>query len=165
MLQQKKHEEQETKKAAIQLPTETEAVPPFHHEHYEELHPKHKEQTVFTYIPFIRSGFNGEQEDFDRLPQEQRFQLYEMIMLGRVTSLWDELDKIKTRKKVEKKIKRSSSKKLNEILEMLDANPNMRAEDLIHVLPKKLFSKLMLYVKYAGNNPESIRRFFENMEK
>ncbi|MBD3398110.1 hypothetical protein GF412_02855 [Candidatus Micrarchaeota archaeon] len=165
MLQQKKQEEQETKRAVIQFPSETEAVPPFHHEHYEELHSKHKEQTVFTYIPSIRDGFNGEQEDFDRLPQEQRFQLYEMIMLGRVKSVWDELDKLKTRKKVEKKIKRSSSKKLNEILDMLDANPNLRAEDLIHVLPKKVFSKLMLYVKYAGNNPESIRKFFENMEK
>jgi hypothetical protein len=165
MLQQKKHEEQKTKRTAIQLPSETESVPPFNHEHYEELHPKHKEQTVFTYIPFIRSGFNGEQEDFDRLPQEQRFQLYEMLMLGRVTSLWEELDSLKTRKKVEKKIKRSSSKKLNEILDMLDANPNLRAEDLIHVLPKKVFSKLMLYVKYAGNTQDSIRRFFENMEK
>jgi len=165
MLQQKNHEQQETKRTIIQFPSETEAVPPFHHEHYEELHPKHKEQTVFTYIPSIRKGFNGEQEDFDRLPQDQRFQLYEMIMLGRVTSLWDELDKLKTLRKVEKKIKRSSSKKLNEILDMLDANPNMRAEDLIHVLPKKLFSKLMLYVKYAGNTQDSIRRFFVNMEK
>ncbi|MCP4647302.1 MAG: hypothetical protein GY852_06130 [bacterium] len=165
MLQQKKHEQQETRQTPVQFPTETEAVPPFHHEHYEELHPKHKDQTVFTYIPLIRKGFNGEQEDFDRLPQEQRFQLYEMIMLGRVTSLWDELDKLKTIRKVEKKIKRSSSKKLNEILDMLDANPNMRAEDLIHVLPKKVFSRLMLYVKYAGNNQDSIRRFFENMEK
>jgi hypothetical protein len=165
MLQQKNHEQQETKRTIVQFPSETEAVPPFHHEHYEELHPKHKEQTVFTYIPSIRKGFNGEQEDFDRLPQDQRFQLYEMIMLGRVTSLWDELDKLKTLRKVEKKIKRSSSKKLNEILDMLDANPKMRAEDLIHVLPKKVFSRLMLYVKYAGNTQDSIRRFFENMEK
>lgn len=165
MLQQKTREEQETKQTIVQFPSETEAVPPFHHEHYEELHPKHKEQTVFTYIPIIRRGFNGEQEDFDRLPQDQRFQLYELIMLGRVTSLWDELEKLKTLRKVEKKIKRSSSKKLNEILDMLDANPNMRAEDLIHVLPKKLFSKLMLYVKYAGNTQDSIRRFFVNMEK
>lgn len=165
MLQQKKHEEQETKQSITQFPSETEAVPPFHHEHYEELHPKHKEQTVFTYIPSIRRGFNGEQEDFDRLPQDQRFQLYEMIMLGRVTSLWDELDKVKTRRKIENKIKRSSSKKLNEIFDLLEANPNMRAEDLIHVLPKKVFSRLMLYVKYAGNNRETIRRFFANMEK
>ena len=75
------------------------------------------------------------------------------------------LDKLKTIRKVEKKIKRSSSKKLNEILDMLDANPNMRAEDLIHVLPKKVFSRLMLYVKYAGNNQDSIRTFFDNMEK
>jgi hypothetical protein len=165
MLQQKNHEQQETKRTIAQFPSETEAVPPFHHEHYEELHPKHKEQTVFTYIPYIRKGFNGEQEDFDRLPQDQRFQLYELIMLGRVTSLWDELEKLKTLRKVEKKIKRSSSKKLNEILDMLDANPKMRAEDLIHVLPKKVFSRLMLYVKYAGNTQDSIRRFFENMEK
>ncbi len=163
MLQQKKH--RETKPTLAQFPTETEAAPPFHHEHYEELHQKHKDQTVFTYIPIIRGNFNGEKEDFDRLPQEQRFQLYEMVMLGKVRNLWDEIDRIKTRKKVEKKLKRSSSKKLNEILDMLDADPTLRAEDLIHVLPKRLFSKLMLYVKYAGNNQDSIRRFFVNMEK
>jgi hypothetical protein len=165
MLQQKTREEQETRQTISHFPSETEAVPPFLHEHYEELHPKHKEQTVFTYIPVIRRGFNGEQEDFDRLPQEQRFQLYELVMLGKVTSLWDELEKINARRRVEKKIKRSSSKKLNEILELLDANPALRAEDLIHVLPKRVFSKLMLYVKYAGNTQDSIRRFFENMEK
>lgn len=163
MLQQKKHEE--TKQVLKQFPTETEAAPPFHHEHYEELHQKHKDQTVFTYIPIIRGGFNGEGEDFDTLPQEQRFQLYEMIMLGKVRNLWDEIDQLKTRRKVEKKLKRSSSKKLNEILDMLDVDPTLRAEDLIHVLPKRLFSKLMLYVKYAGNNQDSIRRFFVNMER
>lgn len=167
MLQQKKQEGQKTERTVAQFPIETEAVVPFHHEHYEELHPKHKEQTVFTYIPVIRGNFNGEQEDFDKLSQEQRFQLYELIMLGKVRSinLWDEIEKIKTRRKVEKKIKRSSSKKLNELLDLLEANPNLRAEDLIHFLPKRVFSKLMLYVKYAGNTQESIRRFFENMEK
>jgi len=163
MLAHKKLEQ--TKKALAQFPSETEAAPPFHEDHYYELHQRHKDQSVFTYIPSIRMKFNGEREDFDRLPQEQRFALYEMIMLGKVRNLWEEIDQLKTKRKVEKKLKRSSSKKLNEILDMLEADPTLRAEDLIHVLPKRLFSKLMLYVKYAGNNQESIRRFFENMEK
>ena len=163
MLQQKKYEE--TKKTLANFPTETEAAPPFHEDHYEELHQRHKDQSVFTYIPSIRGKFNGEKSDFDSLPQEQRFQLYEMIMLGKVRNLWEEIDQLKNRRKVEKKLKRSSSKKLNEILDMLDADPTLRAEDLIHVLPKRLFSKLMLYVKYAGNTQDSIRRFFENMER
>ena len=164
MLQQKKPKEEARKAPAI-FPSETESVPPFHHEHYEELHQKHKDQTIFTYIPIIRGNFNGEREDFDRLPHEQRFQLYEMVMLGKVQNLWDEIDRLNNKRKVEKKLKRSKSKKINEIMDMLDANPSLRAEDLIHVLPKRLFSKLMLYVKYAGNNQDSIRRFFENMEK
>ena len=163
MLQQKRYEE--TKPTLSYFPTETEAAPPFHHEHYEELHPKHKEQTVFTYIPHIRKSFNGEKEDFDNLPREQRFSLYEAIMLGRVRNLWEEIERLNARRKYEKKVKRSSSKKINEILELIDGNPKIRAEDLIHVLPKRVFSKLMLYVKYAGNNPATIRRFFENMEK
>ncbi len=164
MLQQKKRLK-ETKQSLARFPIETESAPPFHHEHYDCLPQRHKDQSVFTYIPIIRGKFNGEREDFDRLPQEQRFQLYELLMLGRVHNLWDEIQQLKTRRKVEKKLKRSSSKKLNEILDMLENDPSLRAEDLIHVLPKRLFSKLMLYVKYAGNTQVSIRKFFENMEK
>lgn len=163
MLQQKK--EESARQSPLVLPVETEAAPPFHQDDYEELHPKHKEQSVFTYIPFIRSNFNGEKEDFDRLSQEQRFQLYEKAMLGHVSNMWEEIEKIKSRKKAHNKIKRSSSKKISEVMEMVESNPNLRAEDLVHILPKKVFSKLMLYVKYAGNNRDSIRRFFENMEK
>lgn len=163
MLAQKKKEEKAEELSSF--PTARELVPPFHENHYYELHSRHREQTVYTYIPHIRGKFNGEREDFDALPRDERFQLYEMLMLGKVGCLWDEIARIKTRKKYAKKAKRSKSRKINELLEILEGNPGIKAEDLMGFLPKKVFSRLMLYVKYAGNNRETIRRFFENMEK
>lgn len=163
MLSQKKKEERDYELS--NFPCASETIPPFHEDHYYELHSKHREQTVFTYIPHLRMKFNGEREDFDALPRDERFQLYEMLMLGKAKCLWDEIERIKTRKKYAKKAKRSRSRKINEIMELLEGNPGIKAEDLMNFLPKKVFSKLMLYVKYAGNNRDTIRRFFENMEK
>jgi hypothetical protein len=163
MLAQKKKELQEEARSVFPYARET--VPPFHEDHYYELHSKHRENLIYTYIPHLRMKFNGEKEDFDSLPRDERFQLYEMLMLGKSRCLWDEIAKIKTRKKHAQKAKRSKSRKINELLEILEGNPGMKAEDLMNVLPKKVFSRLMLYVKYAGNNKETIRRFFENMEK
>ncbi|MBN2121777.1 hypothetical protein JW721_01835 [Candidatus Micrarchaeota archaeon] len=160
---------QKTKEESAQnlssFPNARETVPPFHEDHYYELEAKHREQTVYTYIPHLRRKFNGEKEDFDALPQEERFQLYELFMLGKATCLWDEIEKVKTRRKYTNRVKRSNSKKINEIMEVLEGNPKVKAEDLMNFLPKKVFSRLMLYVKYAGNNRDTIRRFFENMEK
>lgn len=165
MLQQKRKEEEALRKQAPVFSASSEYAPPFHEDHYYELPQKHKDQTVYSHIPGIRRKFNGERDDFDALPREQRFSLYEMIMLGKVTSLWEEIERIKAKKKCARRIRRSESRKINEILDLLEADPKLRAHDLISVLPKKIFSRLMLYVKYAGDNPDSIRRFFENLEK
>lgn len=147
------------------FPTETEAAPPFHYEHYSELHSKHKEQTVFTYIPRLRGKFNGETVNFDELPWEERFIIYERLMFGFVGNLTEEIERASAKLKYLKKVEKTQEKKVKKVMDSIESSPALKAEELRGVVSKKTFSALMLYVKYAGNNRESILKFFKNLEK
>ena len=147
------------------FPTETEAAPPFVREHYNELHEKHKFQTVITYIPRIRSTFNGELDKFDKLPKEERFKLYENFMFGQVRNAAEEIARAEAKLKCMKKVERTQEKQAKRISEIIDSKEELNAEDMRLLLPPKMFARLMLYVKYAGNNKKTIRAFFKNLEK
>ena len=147
------------------FPSETEAAPPFIREHYNELHDKHKFQTVITYIPRIRGSFNGELEKFDKLPKEERFRLYENFMFGEVRNATEEIARAEDKLKYMKKVERTQEKQAKKISDMIDSKEDLKAEDMRVFLPPKMFARLMLYVKYAGNNKKTIRAFIKNLEK
>lgn len=147
------------------FPSETEATPPFVREHYNDLHEKHKSQTVHTYIPRIRSSFNGELEKFDKLPREERFRLYECFMFGEVRNASEEISRAEAKLKYMKKIERTQEKQAKRLSDIIESKEDLKAEDMRAFLPPKMFARLMLYVKYAGNNRKSIRAFFKNLEK
>ncbi|MEM4271968.1 MAG: hypothetical protein QXH30_00055 [Candidatus Bilamarchaeaceae archaeon] len=147
------------------FPSETEAAPPFAREHYNELPEKHKFQTIITYIPRIRNSFNGELDKFDRLPREERFLLYERFMFGQVRNASEEIARAEAKLKYMKKAERTQEKQAKKISEIIEGKEDLKAEDMRAFLPPKMFARLMLYVKYAGNNRKSIRAFFKNLEK
>lgn len=163
MLQQIQEETPVIKRSYF--PSETEAAPPFVREHYNELHEKHKTQTIHTYIPRIRSSFNGELDKFDKLPKEERFRLYENFMFGEVRNASEEIARAEAKLKYMKKIERTQDRQAKKISDIIDSKEDLKAEDMRAFLPPKMFARLMLYVKYAGNNKKSIRAFFKNLEK
>jgi len=163
MLQQLQAETPVIKKSYF--PSETEAAPPFVREHYLELHDKHKFQTVITYIPRIRNTFNGELDKFDKLPKEERFMLYEKFMFGEVRNAGEEISRSEAKLKCMRKAERTQEKQARKISDIIDGKEDLKAEEMRAFLPPKMFARLMLYVKYAGNNRKTIRAFFKNLEK
>jgi hypothetical protein len=141
------------------LPKTPQYPPPFVRKHYNKLPGTHKEQLVFTHLPHLRKKFNGTVESIQSLPREQRFNIYEKMMLGEPVDVMEERALLESRVEVKRKIALSKEKELKTVLSLVKKNSKIRAEDLLGELSPKTFTRLMLYVKYAGDNQKSILRF------
>ncbi|MCK4319123.1 hypothetical protein KAW38_00960 [Candidatus Micrarchaeota archaeon] len=133
-----------------------EAVVPLPHERYSFLEEGHKESLIYSYIPVLRYKFNGEFEQVLNLEKDDRFAVYEGVILGVHSSIVEGINKIKKKKtRGRRKITR------DEIISLILSNPKIKAEDLIGKVPPSLFSRLMLFVKYRANNQESLLEFLK----
>ena|GEM_PF-1023800 len=141
------------------LPRTPQYPPPYVREHYDQLPGTHREQLIYTHLPHLRKKFNGTVESIRDLPRSQRLSIYEKMMLGEPVDVMEERALLESRVEVKKKIALSKEKELKVVISRVRKNQKVRAEDLLGELSPKTFTRLMLYVKYAGDNQKSILRF------
>ena len=132
--------------------------------HYQELPKHHQEQIIWTYIPHMKESRDDFQDVFS-LPVEERMKVYERMVLGHSVDTARELARLKLRDKNPRKSSHFPHKDIKRILGFIEQNPEICAEDLVGCLSPRVFSRLMLYTKFSGNNQAALRKFFEGLLK
>lgn len=133
-------------------------------EHYEELPQHHRVQVIWTYVPWIRESRPDFSEIFT-LPQEERLRMYERIVLGHSVDIAGEVVRAEMKSRKTGRVPLSARRDFSRILSLIESNPGIKAEDLVGYLQPKVLSRLMLYIKFSGNNQASLKKFFEGLLK
>ena len=157
-----KSQEEKEKKEQNGFPHLPQFPVPMLPEHYHVLSDNHKNQIIWTYVPHMRETV----EDFHEilaLSPEERLKAYEKMVLGHSREFATTLAKIKLRDSNPRKTSHYPQKDLARIIDFVDGNEAIKAEDLVGAVSPRVFSRLMLYIKFSGNNQASIRKFFEGL--
>lgn len=157
---------QQQKNEQSVFPTVPQFPVPMLPHHYEELPQHHREQIIWTYLPHIQSQHNGDFSHIFTLNIRERMKAYEkMIFLGYDLKSAIELANLNLHEGTPRRNARFSHKDIKKVISYIEENPGVRAEDLIDCIPPRLFSRLMLFTKFSGNNQGSLLRFFRNLTK
>ncbi|MEW5996868.1 MAG: hypothetical protein AB1657_04725 [Candidatus Micrarchaeota archaeon] len=159
--QTKSKEEQPEHNGFPHLPQYT--LPMLPH-HYEELPRHHKDQVVWSYVPWIRESRTDFYEIL-ALPQEERLRIYERIVLGHSVNIAGEVARVELKSPKTGRVTRSTERDVRKVISYIEENPDIKAEQLVGYVQPKVFSRLMLYIKFSGNNQASLRKFFEGLLK
>lgn len=133
-------------------------------EHYHALPDHHKSQIIWTYVPHMRENTPDFHEVL-ALPHEERLKAYEKMVLGHSVGVAKDLARLRLRDSSPRKASHYPQKDLARIIDFVDSNEGIKAEDLVGCVSPRVFSRLMLYIKFSGNNQASILKFFEGLMK
>jgi hypothetical protein len=181
--------EEESKKEQTGFPAAPQFPVPMLPHHYQEIPQHHKDQIIWTYIPHIRSQHNGNFSQIFTLNLKDRMRAYEkMVVLGHdlMSAIGNgnaakpsrqapfvQMQSPSTRPAIQQapapvaapKKARAISKDMQKVISFVEENAGVKAEDLVDFVPPRVFSRLMLYTKFSGNNQASLLAFFKNLSK
>lgn len=176
--------QEESQKEQTGFPSAPQFPVPMLPHHFQALPQNHREQIIWTYVPHIRSQHNGDFSQIFTLNLKDRMRAYEkMVVLGhdlvsainnggssgraarqaassfQQTSIPQPVSSPAPRKT------RAISKDMQRVISFVEENAGVKAEDLVDSVPPRVFSRLMLYTKFSGNNQASLLAFFKNLSK
>jgi len=171
--------EEESKKEQTGFPSAPQFPVPMLPHHYQALPQNHKEQIIWTYVPHIREQHNGNFSQIFTLNLKDRMKAYEkMVVLGhdlmsaigngnaaRASRPASIQQPTSPSLSSSAKKARAPSKDMQKVISFVEENAGVKAEDLVDFVPPRVFSRLMLYTKFSGNNQASLLAFFKNLSK
>ncbi|MDD2655082.1 MAG: hypothetical protein PHQ80_00240 [Candidatus ainarchaeum sp.] len=181
---EKTRSQEESQKEQTGFPSTPQFPVPMLPHHYQALPQNHREQIIWTYVPHIRSQHNGDFSQIFTLNLRDRMRAYEkMVVLGhdlisainnggssgraKPAGIQFPLSGIPSPSTPSYPMKKSRapSKDMQKVISFVEENAGVKAEDLVDFVPPRVFSRLMLYTKFAGNSQASLLAFFKNLSK
>lgn len=177
--------QEETQKEQSGFPSTPQFPVPMLPHHYQALPQNHREQIIWTYVPHIRSQHNGDFSQIFTLNLKDRMKAYEkMVVLGHdlmsainngsagrakpaspIVPIPGSQSPVSSPPTYSMKKSRAPSKDMQRVISVVEENAGVKAEDLVDSVPPRVFSRLMLYTKFSGNNQASLLAFFRNLSK